>query len=80
MPNIDGDFWPFNFDQIEDQTRKNYYALLPEEATLKKELAQLLVINKPAGAVGGDGNGHIKKVIFCFWLCMTVWDKGTWRV
>lgn len=55
MPNTESNFWPFNFDQIEDRTRKNYYALLPKEDSLKEELAQVLIINKPAGTVGGDG-------------------------
>ncbi len=55
MSNLETNFWPFDFDRIEDQTRKNYYALLPEEAELKRNLPDVIVINKPAGSVGGDG-------------------------
>jgi serine phosphatase RsbU (regulator of sigma subunit) len=55
LSKIDSNFWIFNFDQIEDRTRRNYYALLPDEALIKSHLPEMIVINKPAGTVGGDG-------------------------
>ena len=47
--------WPFNIDLIEDRTRKNYFSLLPDEATLNRSLGEAFVINRPMGSVGGDG-------------------------
>lgn len=55
------DAWPFNIDQIEDRTRKNYFSLLPNEETLNESFGGAFVINQPMRNVGGDGYWLYKK-------------------
>ena len=41
--------------KVEDATKKNYFALFPDEETLNQSLPNAFIINRPMSGVGGDG-------------------------
>ncbi|MEM9325118.1 MAG: SpoIIE family protein phosphatase [Bacteroidota bacterium] len=60
-------------DRIEDQSRKNYFARMPDEAALNKCFDRAFLINKPMGSVGGDGLWMYReggKIFLAIFNCM----------
>jgi len=55
-----------NIDRIEDQAKKNYFSLFPDEKTIHKSLPNAFVMNKPMSNVGGDGYWLYQKHHFIF--------------
>ncbi len=65
--------WLMNLDKIEDSTRRNYFARLPQEEAVLKFYSEAFVINKPKGSVGGDGfwlHNHGDDVYLALFTCV----------
>ncbi len=41
--------------RVEDETKKNYFELFPDEETLAASIPNAFIINRPMNGVGGDG-------------------------
>ncbi len=48
-------FSSFRFDQVKDQTKTNYFSLMPGEGAFLKVFADAFIINEPLAAVGRNG-------------------------
>ncbi len=60
-------------NKIEDQSRKNYFARMPDEEALNKCFDKAFLINKPMGSVGGDGLWMYRegnKIFLAIFNCM----------
>ena len=57
----------FSQGKVVDEARKNYFALFPDDDSLRKMIPESFVVNRPMSSVGGDGY-WVHKAEGCLYL------------